>query len=675
MVKKNPLQAILAGKSQKTAEDRAREGLMALRGNLSAREGKYIRNMNRYMNNGVRREDLWTPYVWPQAYVVPAQNTEGVQTQFNVIKSCVDTLTSKISQASVRPYFNALNGDYDTECVCKALQQNFDYWLDDQHAYPKSVLCFRDSAIFDMGVMQIDAESQSISRVPPWEYFIDPAEYMHGAVTRVMRWRKHYPLASLADRIDNPELLKILAEDLSVQDEYVQFFDLYQGAKWEFFGKHKVCDELKLDYEQYGGLYRRPFIEIFYTKPVKGFFSVSLADDLYPIQRQIDELVRRFDNATRNMPLALAFVPKGSGLKASQLTNAVTAYDVLSGSENGQVSFHTPSPMSQEWIQLLRMYMDKAYELSGISQMSAQSKKPADVESGKALQTLEDMESDRFNVQLQQFTHFLVDVSRVCIDCFPATKNILPEKIMRDRVTWGDSRKERNKYTIQFSATSVLSKDPDKKMQQVQAMIQGGFIDRSMASHFMSLPDLEGVFTVESAAYDAIQKILQDCIEGGKLDYWQTVPFNELKSELVKKMNRLISVEDDEKYIKRLAALLTKIDEEDKLVQQVMAPSAPQPPPLPPEPVKDKSMDAGQINGLMQMMQAVNQGVVSPEQASAALSTMYPEIEKGIITMLVKPKAPEGAYGIPGALPLGAPTQASPPPAPAGNPMAGVNNA
>ena len=61
----------------------------------------------------------------------------------------------------------------------------------------------------------------------------------------------------------------------------------------------------------------------------------------------------------------------------------------------------------------------KAYELEGISEMSAQSKKPADVESGKAMQTLEDIESDRFNVQLQRFTHFLVDVSRLCIDVFP----------------------------------------------------------------------------------------------------------------------------------------------------------------------------------------------------------------------------------------------------------------
>jgi len=665
------LTSLMKKMSTKSPEDRARDNVASLRSSLSAREGKYIRNMNRYNNNGVRREDLWTPYVWPQAYVLPAQNTDGVQTQFNIIKSCVDTLASKISQASVRPYFNALNGDYDTTRSCKALQHHFDFWLDEQHAYPKSVMCFRDSEIFDMGVMQVDAEHQGIDRVPPWEYFIDPAEYMHRAVTRVMRWRKHFPLAALTSSIESTPLKRLLAEFPEHRDEYAEYYDLYSGKKWEFYGREMVREPLTLDYEQYGGLYRRPFIEIFYTKPVKGFFSVSLADDLYPIQRQVDELVRRFDNATRNMPLAIGFVPKGSGLKATNISNAITVYDVLSGGENGQVNFITPNPMSQEWLQLLNMYMDRAYELSGISKMSAQSKKPADVESGKAIETLEDVESDRFNVQLQQFTHFLVDISRVCIDVFPASKTILPPKIMRDDVTWGEARSQRDKYSIQFSAASALSKDPDRKMQQVQAMINGGFIDKQMASHFLQVPDLEGVFTIQSADYDASQKIIKDCIEGNETEYWETINFETLKSEIVKKINMLVAVEDDDKYVKRLTTLLSKVYEQAKLVAKF---NQVPPPPQPPEPEKNKSMDSGQIQGLLAVMEKVNMGQITGEQASALIANAYPGIEKGSIAMMIKPNPAVAQAGIPGALPSGG-GQSIPAPALAGNPMAGAENA
>lgn len=660
-----------------TPEDNAREQVRRLASKLSKREGKYIRSLNRYNNNGVRRDSLWDPNTFAQGYAVTAQNTDGVQTQFNLIKSCVDAITSKISDATVRPFFNSLNGDYDTDCVCKSIQHHFDFWLDEQHAYPKSVLCFRDAAIFDMGVMQIDSEGQSIDRVPPWEYFIDPAEYMHHAVTQALRWRKFYPLAALMGRIEKEDLKKLIADDPHATGEYAEYYDLIAGLKWEFYDHYLVREPQKLDYEKYGGFYRRPFVEIFYTKPVKGFFTTSLADDLYPIQRQVDELIRRFDNATRNMPLAMAFVPKGSGLKASQLNNAVTAYDVLTGGESGQVTFVTPAPLSQEWLQLLNMYIAKAYELMGISELSAQSKKPADVESGKALETLESVESDRFNVQLQQFTHFLVDVSRVVIDVFPTGKTILPPKILRDDVTWGEARKQRDKYSIQFSAASVLSKDPDKKMQQVQTMINGGFIDQSMASHFLQVPDLEGVYTIQSANYDAIQKIIKEVIEGSDQRFWETVDLQQLKSEVVKRINMLLVSEDDDKYVARLAEFLVKVNDEQKAV---LAVNKPQPPQLPPEPLKDKSMDSGQITGLMAILDKVNQGMMTPEQASSLVANAYPEIGKDSIAMLVKPApvAPAAPEGDTAALPLGnsilnkggasAPVQA-------GNPMAGANNA
>jgi hypothetical protein len=68
--------------------------------------------------------------------------------------------------------------------------------------------------------------------------------------------------------------------------------DTKTASKYDFFDTFLLKEPVKLDYEQYNGLYRRPFVEIYYTKPMKGLFSVSLADDLYPIQRQIDEIVK-----------------------------------------------------------------------------------------------------------------------------------------------------------------------------------------------------------------------------------------------------------------------------------------------------------------------------------------------------------------------------------------------
>jgi hypothetical protein len=266
----------------------------------------------------------------------------------------------------------------------------------------------------------------------------------------------------------------------------------------------------------------------------------------------------------------------------------------------------------------------------------------------------------------------------VCIDVFPESKTILPEKIMRDRVTWGDARGQRDKYAIQFSAASSLSKDPDKKMVQVQSMINGGFIDKSMASHFMQLPDLEGVFTIAGANYDAIQKIIKDTIEGDTTEYWQTVDLQALKGEIVKKMNVLIAADDDEKYIGRLGALLKQVNQEQKDVADYI--NAPPPPP-PPEPLKDKSMDSGQITGLLAILDKVNTHGLSMEQAGAVIGAAYPDINPDTLAKLIKPMpAPLAqAAGIPGASPPGGMGASilpppAPAPAPAGNLMTGATN-
>jgi len=50
-----------------------------------------------------------------------------------------------------------------------------------------------------------------------------------------------------------------------------------------------------------------------------GLFAPSLADDLYTIQKQIDELVKRIDTATRNAIIMIGLIPESSGLKPTAL--------------------------------------------------------------------------------------------------------------------------------------------------------------------------------------------------------------------------------------------------------------------------------------------------------------------------------------------------------------------
>lgn len=612
--------------------DKVREDMQYLYAKLSQREGKYTRNMNRYMNNGARREDVWQLNSAPLAYVNPARGADGVQTQLNLCKSIPDTLVSKISQANVRPFFTPANGSFDTDEACKAAQHFFDLWLDEQHAYPKSVMCFRDAAVCDIGVMHVDPFSTSIQRIAPWEYFVDPAEYYHGAVTRAMYFRKFYPLASLIEKTDNKELKKVFAEDPHKKGKFAIYYDLYNGQAWRVFNGEQLEEPMEIKFEQYGGLYRRPFVEMFYTRPMRGFYSTSLVDDLYPVQRQVDELVTRMDQATRLGVISMLMIPDGSNVKASNVENGVRAYNYKGNPDGGKPEAITPPALHPQYIELLDKYIGYAHELSGVSQLSAQSKKPSGLDSGKALQTMEDIESDRFNTQLQQFSHFLVDVTRVAIDCFPASQSILPEDIGRTKLTWGDLRKQRDLFTVQFSAASSLSKDPEQKREEIEFLLSQNIIDTASVKKFYQMPDLEGAYTLATSAQEYVERIISTAIKTGNVEYDGTVDLMLLKSKALAKLNQLNAADDESKYIDRLVELLEKVIAD---IKNTAILSNPKPPPAPSAP-QDTSLNGIQIQSVVEVAQGVSSRAISPESASAILALAFPDSDKNVLNEIVQ---------------------------------------
>lgn len=614
--------------------DKVREDMSYLYAKLSAREGKYTRNMNRYMNNGARREDIWQMNTAPLAYVNPAQGADGVQTQLNLCKSIPDTLVSKISQANVRPFMTPLNGNWEVRMACQEAQHFSDLWLDEQHAYPKSVMCFRDATVCDVGVMHIDPFSKSLQRIAPWEYFVDPSEYYHGAVTRAMYYRKYYPLAALIGDTDNVSLKKTFADDPHKKGKFAIYYDLYNGKAWRVFNGEQLEDAIDLKFEQYGGLYRRPFVEMFFTKPMRGFYSVSLVDDLYPIQRQVDELVRRMDQATRLGVISMLMVPDNSGIKASNIENGVRAYQYKNNPDGGKPEVITPPAMHPQYIELLKEYIGYAHDLSGVSQLSAQGEKPVGVDSGKALQTMEDIESDRFNTVLQQFTHFLVDTIRVAIDVFPEGDSILPADVGRAKMTWGELRKQRDLMSIQFSAANNLSKDPNEKRREIEFLIQNNVISPNDVARFYQQPDLEGAYTVARAASEYCDSIIYQAIKTGKTDYLESVDLQLLKAKCLAESNKMLAASDDAIYVDRLNALLAKVLKDIENVGSLMNPKADTPPP-PSEPGK-LVLDAGQIKAISDVASQVMSGALSAKSASAILSLAFPNSPQDLVALIIQ---------------------------------------
>lgn len=510
-------------------EQKIRDRVSELKSLNESRLSKYYRNYNYYNNTpaGVLKNIRNPSIVGLYNIDESIENDTTLTPSINVIKSCIDTLTSKIAQSKVRPFFNCINGTFKDINVCKNAQQYFDQYFDIEEVNKKVSMAFRDACIFDHGVIYVDGETKSITKALPWQVFVRPAELTYNNITRAYYCQNDYPVSMLPERYRN-KVLKV-----NPDQEYVTY-----GIYYDTVDQCRAVYISELDFveiEKYEGN-RVPFIFLWYNNPIHGGSSVSVVDMLYGIQREVNTLMSKVKDASQLSPALTFFLPDDATIKSTQLNNRVgnvITYKATSDMSGSPVTVATPNFIDSQYIELINNLKETAYEMVGISQLSAQSKKPTGLDSGVALQTMENVESERFEEQLNQVIRCYVEIAKTCLRVFPKDETILPDTPNRLDVRWRDIVDEEKKMQIQFSAADSLSKDPSTKLQQLQQLAQVGVIPRERIAQFMELPDLEGGYSLSNNAINAVLSVIRDCIESDNYDVPDYIPIPMLKTEII----------------------------------------------------------------------------------------------------------------------------------------------
>ena len=510
-------------------EQKIRDRVSELKSLNESRLSKYYRNYNYYNNTpaGVLKNIRNPSIVGLYNIDESIENDTTLTPSINVIKSCIDTLTSKIAQSKVRPFFNCINGTFKDINVCKNAQQYFDQYFDIEEVNKKVSMAFRDACIFDHGVIYVDGETKSITKALPWQVFVRPAELTYNNITRAYYCQNDYPVSMLPEKYRN----KVLKAN--PDQEYVTY-----GIYYDTVDQCKAVYISELDFveiEKYEGN-RVPFIFLWYNNPIHGGSSVSVVDMLYGIQKEVNTLMSKVKDASQLSPALTFFLPDDATIKSTQLNNRVgnvITYKATSDMSGSPVTVATPNFIDSQYIELINNLKETAYEMVGISQLSAQSKKPTGLDSGVALQTMENVESERFEEQLNQVIRCYVEIAKTCLRVFPKDETILPDTPNRLDVRWRDIVDEEKKMQIQFSAADSLSKDPSTKLQQLQQLAQVGVIPRERIAQFMELPDLEGGYSLSNNAINAVLSVIRDCIESDNYDVPDYIPIPMLKTEII----------------------------------------------------------------------------------------------------------------------------------------------
>ena len=479
-----------------------------------------------------------------------AENTSMIQE--NVIRSCIDTLGSKIASQKVTPFFNTVNGTFREIQVVKAAQQFFDILYDELNVNKTVVQAFVDSCITDRGIIYVNKDNKNIERIQPWQFFFDPREYAYGQLTHCAFKKTDYPASLLTEKTDLQTVT--LHEYWSIKEHihatYIEELNKVSFDKWD-------ANIL-------------PFAILRWSNPVKASSSTCVVDLLFGIQKQINYLLSQIKDASKSSFGIKYIVPTDSDVKINRLNNSngeVIEYTPQM-TPNGVMPVQpvTPAFMDGQWFSALQQFKQDAYEMVGISQLSAMSQKPSGLNTGVGLQTMEDIESDRFETQLNSVIRVYVDIAKICMEVFDPLEEVLPSSIYRGHITWKDITEARNLMSIQFSSLDKISKDPVVKQQIISQWVNSGYISRAHAMQLMEVPDDTRGYSLMNNSLNAVMSVIDDCVEKDIYDVPIYVDTALLKEEITSTLLSLKAAQNPENEvdIQKLQRLMYNVEAMNK---------------------------------------------------------------------------------------------------------------
>ena len=524
---------------------------------LSSRiEGKldfYSYKLARYINRAdvdLRNYDYQYYYNTPLSLLQDGDLLRAPST--NVIKSVIDSLVSKLSNNKVRPFFAPVDGTFKTKKVIRQAQQFFDIYYDKINLNNIISETFKDACIFDIGYILINPFTFEVERVP--SYCIEELNVNGENKVALIKWI-HQPSLAL-DKYG-----------ISTSRQYVNIEMLIKENEATLY-----VDEKNVKTITTSGY---PIVNVYYNEPINNGNTVSIVDELEGIQTQIDLINSKIAATSQLTPANLVFIDEQSGLKASEVNNKdcqIYPVGIQPGNTANPVNVVTPVPFDPSWSAMLDFYINKAYDMIGISQLSAQSRKPSGLDSGVALQTMEDIESDRFEVQVNHFINAYIDVTRKLIEIIPEDVEILPADKYQSTMTWATLKEQNNLYKVQYSAATSLSKDPAERAKQIIQMSQIGLITPSKAAELMDMPDLTDAYTDAEAMEMAVAAVVNNAVEYDLYDVPDYISLTSLAREISLEQNQLfisMSAGKDNSEVAESLRRLNKLDVivADKMVQ------------------------------------------------------------------------------------------------------------
>ncbi len=464
----------------------------------------------------------------------------------NVIQNMIDTVTSKITKNKPKPMFLTEGGTYELQSKAKKLNKFCEGQFHSTNFYDKAATAFMDACIFGTGAIKIytNRETKAIEceRVFIDEVVVDDRESMYGE-PRQIHQKKFIHRDVLAEMFpDSVDSISKAGTTPSTSRGYsldgargdmvlvVESWHLRSGPS-AVDGRHTISIENKTLFDEQYDKDHFPFVFFKWGRRPVGFFGQGLSEQLQGIQLEINKILKTIQVSMHLVSIPKLLVEMGSKVNTAHLNNKIGGVIKYAGTKPEYQPLGSIPP--ELFSHLDRLY-SRAYEITGISQLSAQSTKPAGLDSGKALRTFNDLETERFMDVAIRYEKSFLDAAKIMIDQAKELfeeNNALSVQVKGDKfletIKWKDIDLADDKYMMTLYPTSALSSSPSGRLQEVQELLQAGFIGKEDGLKLLDFPDLKNFYNLANASSENIEKVIENIAEKGK--YTPPEPYQNLE--------------------------------------------------------------------------------------------------------------------------------------------------
>lgn len=524
---------------------------------------------------------------------------------FNVIQACADTLVSRLTQNEPSPRFLTDGGDYKQRHVAEDLNQFNAGEFYRTKAYVKGAKVLRDCVVMGPGLAKVYTTADDkigLDRVMATDLYTDDNDALNGDPQQLIQIKLVDRDRFLATHFGNKDAKKTIemspeavpdnspdsARTTSDQIMVVEGWKLPSGPDQEapgyIPGRHVAATVAGIILDEEWHRPRFPFALMNYSEPYLGYWGHGLGTQLFGVQLAINRLSYTIHKSLNLCGVPTWLVPEMGKTPKTYFNNEIGKIVPYAGGPAGKPELVVSNSNAADMYEERDRQIEYGFRQCGVSNMQSTGQKPAGLNSGEAIRSYDDINSDRFSSLSKKYEQFYIDLAYLyadeAMDIVKRTgsySTVYPNKDGTKEINVPQMALLKDTYVIKCFTESSLPKQPAGRIQAVTEMVQAGMTTIKEGRRLMNAPDLEDDERLANASEERIFQILDRIVEKG--EYTPPDPFLDLQlatTLTVQYINLYLAAKLEEDKADLLRKFFTQTQ---TLIQgsQPVAPPAPQP--------------------------------------------------------------------------------------------------